>query len=397
MLEPKREWKTFESIEEELEKLREWKFISSKATEVKQFYYKGAYTDKIVECKIVGFVDDNEIILYVNGELHSIHPDYFFDMQRKDFSKDISSEEKELNKISKEANKSSKEVNKSSKKVKSDKKEKFIIVDIETPGSFSPKDGIREVAAIVVEDYEVVDELHLAIINNEDEYKKGYGAGLDSIEENQILKEEFKTIIAKYKYPIVAHNASFDRNFLNYWNWVDKDQKFYCSMNTIKTIEKLDSYKLVDLLKHYNIKDGQDHTAMQDVLDLLELLKVIKPKKWSKLGDSSNDSNSKFKRNYEVDKEKREEDKTRLELAKENIIENILDNKSIVFTGDTLKSRVEMSELAIKYGGLVKSSVSKKTDIVVVGENPGGKLSKAQELGIEILSEDEFLKLIQIG
>lgn len=381
MLEPKRDWRTFESIEEELEKLREWKFISSKATEVKQFYYKGAYTDKPVECKVAGFVDDNEIILYVNGELHCIHPDYFFDMQRKNFSKDISIEEKE--------------VNENRKKVKVDKKEKFIIVDIETPGSFSPKDGIREVAAIVVEDYEVVDELHLAIINNEDDYKKGYGSGLGSIEENQILREEFKTLISKYKYPIVAHNASFDRSFLNYWKWVDKDQKFYCSMNTIKAIEKLDSYKLVDLLNHYNIKDGQEHTAMQDVLDLLELLKVVKPKKWSKLGDSSNDSNSsKIKRNYEVDKEKREEDKARLVLAKENIIENILDNKSIVFTGDTLKSRVEMSELVIQYGGLVKGSVSKKTDIVVVGENPGSKLSKAQELGIEILSEDEFLKLI---
>ncbi|WP_411682365.1 BRCT domain-containing protein [Clostridium thailandense] len=387
MLQNKRKWRTFDSIEEELGKLREWKLISSKATEVKQFYYKGAYTDKPLECEVAGFVDNNEIILNVNGELHSIHPDYFFDMQRKEFLKDISSEEKEVYEGSKKV--------KSDKMKKVNKKEKFIIVDIETPGSFSPKDGIREVAAIVVEDYEVVDELHLAIVNNEEEYKKGYGAGLDSIEENQRLKEEFKTLLSKYKYPIVAHNASFDRSFLNYWNWVDKDQKFYCSMNTIKTIEKLDSYKLVDLLKHYNIKDGQKHTAMEDVFDLLELLKIVKPEKWSKLGDSSTDNNgSKIKRNYEVDKEKREEDKARLELAKENIIENILENKSIVFTGDTLKSRVEMSELAIKYGGIVKSSVSKKTDILVVGENPGGKLSKAQELGIEILSEDEFLKLI---
>ncbi|HEX9027291.1 MAG TPA: BRCT domain-containing protein [Clostridium sp.] len=393
MLEPKREWKTFESIEEELEKLREWKFLSSKATEVKQFYYKGAFTEKSVECKVAGFVDDNEIILYINGELHSIHPDYFFDMQRKDFSKNLSSEEKEVNQSLKKQKLDKKE--KVIKKEKVDKKENFIIVDIETPFSFSPKDGIREVAAIVVEDYEVVDELHLAIINNEDEYKKGYGSGLDSIEENEILREEFKALISKYKYPIVAHNASFDRNFLNYWNWVDTDQKFYCSMNTIKAIEKLDSYKLVDLLNHYNIKDGQTHTAMQDVLDLLELLKVVKPKKWSKLGASSNEG--KIKRNYEVDKEKREEDKARLELAKENIIENILDNKSIVFTGETLKSRVELSELAIQYGGLVKGSVSKKTDIVVVGENPGSKLTKAQELGIEILSEDEFLEFIHIS
>ncbi len=378
MLEPKREWKTFESIEEELEKLREWKLISSKSTEVKQFYYKGAYTDKPVECKVAGFVDNNEIVLYVNEELHSIHPDYFLDMQRKDFCKDISGEEKDSEERP--------------KKERANKKEKLIIVDIETPFSFSPKDGIREVAAIVVEDYEIVDELHLAIINNEDEYKKGYGSGLDNIEENEKLREEFRNLISKYKYPVVAHNASFERSFLSYWNWVDKDQIFYCSMNTIKTMKKLDSYKLKDLLNHYNIKDDQKHTAMQDVLDLLELLKVVKPKKWTKLGNSSN--NSTTKRNYIVDKKKREEDKLRLELAKENIIENILDNKSIVFTGDTLKSRVEISELTIQYGGIVKSSVSKKTDMLVVGENPGSKLTKAQELGIQILSEDEFLKII---
>ncbi|MBU5591214.1 hypothetical protein KQI89_05505 [Clostridium sp. MSJ-4] len=378
MLEPKRDWKAFESIEEELEKLREWKLISSKSTEVKQFYYKGVYTNKPVECKVAGFVDNNEIVLYVNGGLHSIHPDYFLDMQKKGFSKDISAEEKDLKEIP--------------KKERVNKKEKLIIVDIETPFSFSPKDGIREVAAIVVEDYEIVDELHLAIINNEDEYKKGYGSGLDNIEENEKLREEFRNLILKYKYPIVAHNASFERSFLSYWDWVDQDQTFYCSMNTIKTIEKLDSYKLKDLLNHYNIKDDQKHTAMQDVLDLLELLKKLKPKKWSKLGSSSN--NGTIKRNYVMDKKKREEDKARLELAKENIIENILENKSIVFTGDTLKSRVKISELAIQYGGIVKSSVSKKTDILVVGENPGSKLTKAQELGIQILSEDEFLKLI---
>lgn len=379
MLEPKREWRTFESIEEELDKLREWQLISPKATEIKQFYYKGAYTEKSVECKVAGFVDDNEIILYVNGELHSIHPDYFLDMQKKDFSKDISSRENNLDEAP--------------RKEKVNKKEKFIIVDIETPRSFSPKDGISEVAAIVIEDYEVVDKLHLAIINNEDDYKKGYGYGLDNIEENEKLRGEFKKLISKYKYPIVAHNASFDRSFLSYWNWVDNNQTFYCSMNTIKKLKKLESYKLEDLLNHYNIKKEQKHTAMQDVLDLLELLKIIRPKKWSKLGESNYDG--KIKRNYEVDKKKREEDKVRLELAKENIIENILDNKNIVFTGDTLKSRVEISELAIKYGGIVKSSVSKKTDILVVGENPGSKLAKAQELGIEILGEGEFLKLIK--
>ena len=55
-------------------------------------------------------------------------------------------------------------------------------------------------------------------------------------------------------------------------------------MNTIKQKEILPSYKLVNLLEYYNIKKGQAHNALQDVLDLLELLKVIKPERWSALG-----------------------------------------------------------------------------------------------------------------
>ncbi|WP_160680810.1 3'-5' exonuclease [Clostridium sp. C8-1-8] len=387
MIETKREWKTFESIEEELDKLREWHLISPKATEVKAFYYKGGYTDKHVECKVAGYVNDNEIVLYVDGKLHSIHPDYFLDMQKKDFSLYASSEELQL-----DENKKDIKPDKSKNNKKVEKKERLILVDIETPYSFSPKDGIREVAATVIEDYEIIDNLHLAIINDEEEYKKGYGSGLENIEENEALREEFKKFVLKYKCPLVAHNASFDKSFLVYWNWVDKDQVFYCSMNTIKKLEKLDSYKLKDLLKHYNIKDTQEHTAMQDVLDLLELLKAVKPKKWSKLGSSAE---IKEKRSYIFDKEEREENKARLELAKENIIEDILNGKNIVFTGETVKSRVELSELAIRYGGNVKSGVSKKTNILVVGANPGSKLSKAKELGIEVLTEDEFLELLE--
>jgi DNA ligase (NAD+) len=45
-------------------------------------------------------------------------------------------------------------------------------------------------------------------------------------------------------------------------------------------------------------------------------------------------------------------------------------------------------------GGSVSGSVSKKTDFVVVGEEAGSKLNKATELGVRLLDEDEFLKLI---
>jgi len=136
------------------------------------------------------------------------------------------------------------------------------------------------------------------------------------------------------------------------------------------------------------------YTAIQDVLDLLELLKVVKPEKWSALGTTSS-SNIRKTRNYEVDKDKRAEEKLRLEAAKGNIIENIFESKKLVFTGDMSRSRCEMMEMAIHYGATIATSVSKKTDMIILGSEPGkSKIAKAQELGIKTVSEEEFLNLV---
>ena len=57
------------------------------------------------------------------------------------------------------------------------------------------------------------------------------------------------------------------------------------------------------------------------------------------------------------------------------------------------RSREEAGELVQQHGGKVSGSVSKKTDYVVVGTDPGSKYDKAKELGVNILSEAEFEKL----
>lgn len=69
--------------------------------------------------------------------------------------------------------------------------------------------------------------------------------------------------------------------------------------------------------------------------------------------------------------------------------------KKVVLTG-TLSSysRAEAEAIIESQGGVSSSSVSKATDIVLVGENPGSKLEKAQKLGIYIMYEEEFLKYI---
>ena len=69
----------------------------------------------------------------------------------------------------------------------------------------------------------------------------------------------------------------------------------------------------------------------------------------------------------------------------------VFSGMSIVATG-SLKSftREEIEEAIISNGGKAASSVSKKTSFVVAGENAGSKLAKAEELGIEVIDEDEF-------
>jgi len=74
---------------------------------------------------------------------------------------------------------------------------------------------------------------------------------------------------------------------------------------------------------------------------------------------------------------------------------NKLAGKSFVFTGGLAnRSREEAGALVGQHGGKVSGSVSKKTDYVVVGTDPGSKYDKAKELGVTILSEAEFEKLI---
>ena len=69
--------------------------------------------------------------------------------------------------------------------------------------------------------------------------------------------------------------------------------------------------------------------------------------------------------------------------------------KTVVFTGTlTSLTRNEAKSKALAYGAKVAGSVSANTDFVVAGENAGSKLSKAQELGIKIISEEDFIKII---
>lgn len=85
-----------------------------------------------------------------------------------------------------------------------------------------------------------------------------------------------------------------------------------------------------------------------------------------------------------------------MKLQEEESLDNRFEGKTFVLTGSLEKyTRTEAGNLIEKYGGKVSSSVSKKTNYVLAGEDAGSKLTKAQELGITILTEEEFEGLIK--
>lgn len=86
---------------------------------------------------------------------------------------------------------------------------------------------------------------------------------------------------------------------------------------------------------------------------------------------------------------------TKEEIIKITENENFKD-KTFVLTGSlSTMTRDDAKEIVERFGGKVSGSVSKKTNYVIAGENAGSKLDRANELGIKVLSEEEFLEWIK--
>ena len=78
--------------------------------------------------------------------------------------------------------------------------------------------------------------------------------------------------------------------------------------------------------------------------------------------------------------------------------DQVLEGLTVVVTGSLEDlTRDSAKEAVISRGGKAAGSVSKKTDYVVVGENAGSKATKAEELGLPILDEDGFKRLLETG
>lgn len=251
----------------------------------------------------------------------------------------------------------------------------MILVDIET-GGFDIESGILEVAVLVVENGEIVNELHLAEVEDPSLIHLGMGEGYADISLDQGKQAAFKNLVAQYKYPIVAHNVSFDRKFLVYYGWLDEEYECYDSIRAIKYANPhLFSYSLTYLALFYGLEHSVSHIALDDVKTLFEVIKRANPTSWLPLY-----SVKPKQLNHLV------ESITNIEGES-----TMFHGKTIVFTGTSPFPRTIMKEIATKCGAKVSGSVSAKTDLLICGEKPGSKLEKASELDVEVRTDVWFL------
>lgn len=140
------------------------------------------------------------------------------------------------------------------------------------------------------------------------------------------------------------------------------------------------------LAKYYKNIDNLLNTTKEELLSIPDIGDKIALSVYEKIKDSE------FKKMIE---ELKSLGMNMEYKGKEQNIDKFFDNKTFVLTG-TLSNitRDEAKEIIENKGGKATTSVTTKTSYVIVGENPGSKYTKAQELGIPIIEEKEFLRII---
>ncbi|MCI5797584.1 MAG: NAD-dependent DNA ligase LigA [Firmicutes bacterium] len=180
-----------------------------------------------------------------------------------------------------------------------------------------------------------------------------------------------------------------------------KDKK---AQNLIDAIEKSKNVKLSNFIFALGIDNVGKKTAgdLAKIFKTLENLKNATKEELQAIRDIGDVVAECVYNYFRDDKnlteiEKLKEVGVKIEEQADNIVKNsVFNGKTFVLTGSLEKySRNEASEILTNLGANVSSSVSKNTDYVLAGENAGNKLSKAQNLGIKIISENEFEQMLK--
>lgn len=148
-------------------------------------------------------------------------------------------------------------------------------------------------------------------------------------------------------------------------------------------------------------KNLEKYDKFKGILDIIEKFPRISAEKWLEIkgiGDKSAQSLAEWfnsEANLAMLK-KMASSGVEVQFSKIERVSSSLAGKTFVLTGELASfTRDEAKDIIRKKGGDVSSSVSRKTDFVVAGENAGSKYDKAKKLGVKIINEEEFKKILK--
>lgn len=280
------------------------------------------------------------------------------------------------------------------KKIAQNNKFDFVAIDVET--AQGSRWSICQIGLAFVENNELKQSISYLIQPPDNQFQLGnirvHGITPAQTKDKPLFPSVWKTIepIIRNKL-IVAHNASFDLDCLiktlNYYQLETPEFKYACTY-------EITGEKLKVACQAYDIKLDARHNAECDAVACALLYVSIKNGK-TKIPSSKNIS---FNEN----------------VKHENLNGNVLNpdfenanpnspfyKKKVVFTGNLSSiERIEAATILKKLGADINTSISKKTDIVIIGANPGpSKVEKIDTLNnegcnIRVITETEFLTMI---
>ena len=188
----------------------------------------------------------------------------------------------------------------------------------------------------------------------------------------------------------------YDLEFENIASLKKNGKKFAQNLiDSINISKQNDLYRLITALgiRHVGVKAAKVLAKTYENMDNLANASIEDLSQVDEVGPIvANSINEFFSQEQTKDLLKRLKDAgVNMERQKEENEDDRFAGKTFVLTGSLEKySREEASNIIEKFGGKTSSSVSKKTTYLLAGEDAGSKLTKAQSLGVQIISENEF-------
>lgn len=178
-------------------------------------------------------------------------------------------------------------------------------------------------------------------------------------------------------------------------------QKFTQNLiDAINNSKNNDLYRLIAALgiRHIGTKAARTLAKKYKTMDSLMNASLESLAMTDDIGEiSANSIYEFFRQDQTIDLINRlKEANVNMEALDTEDIDNRFEGKTFVLTGTLERfTRKEASDLIEKHGGKTSGSVSKKTDYVLAGEDAGSKLTKAQNLGVEIITEEQFEEMMK--